>query len=375
VTSTSGAPAISARTAIVHDWFQGFHGSERVVEAMRTGLFAPGNAPDVFTFHAARELLPRGLAQSIVHESRIAALPGLRQRGHDPGRWRLLVPVMPRYFRGLELDAYDVVIASSHAFAVQVRPRADAVFLCYCYTPIRWAWHPGEDRRSAALGPLLGWLRRLDLEASRRPDCYVAISQAVRERIQRSYGRDAVVVHPPVEVGEFDPAAEKEPGHFLWVNRLVGYKRPADVAEAFRDLPYRLTMVGIGPLEATLRASLPPNVSLHRWLPREELTALYARASGYLHVGEEDFGISMVEALAAGTPVIGFARGGARDIVRDGIDGVLVDRADTTQIRAAVERVATEPWDRITLRARAEEFSRERFLERLAAVVAQVSAR
>jgi glycosyltransferase involved in cell wall biosynthesis len=134
-------------------------------------------------------------------------------------------------------------------------------------------------------------------------------------------------------------------------------------------------MVGIGPLEATLRASLPPNVSLHRWLPREELTALYARASGYLHVGEEDFGISMVEALAAGTPVIGFARGGARDIVRDGIDGVLVDRADTTQIRAAVERVATEPWDRITLRARAEEFSRERFLERLAAVVAQVSAR
>ena len=375
MTSTSGAPAISARTAIVHDWFQGFHGSERVVEAMRTGLFAPGNAPDVFTFHAARELLPRGLAQSIVHESRIAALPGLRQRGHDPGRWRLLVPVMPRYFRGLELDAYDVVIASSHAFAVQVRPRADAVFLCYCYTPIRWAWHPGEDRRSAALGPLLGWLRRLDLEASRRPDCYVAISQAVRERIQRSYGRDAVVVHPPVEVGEFDPAAEKEPGHFLWVNRLVGYKRPADVAEAFRDLPYRLTMVGIGPLEATLRASLPPNVSLQRWLPREELTALYARASGYLHVGEEDFGISMVEALAAGTPVIGFARGGARDIVRDGIDGVLVDRADTTQIRAAVERVATEPWDRITLRARAEEFSRERFLERLAAVVAQVSAR
>jgi len=375
VTSTSGAPAVSARTAIVHDWFQGFHGSERVVEAMRTGLFAPGNAPDVFTFHAARELLPRGLAQSIVHESRIAALPGLRQRGHDPGRWRLLVPVMPRYFRGLELDAYDVVIASSHAFAVQVRPRADAVFLCYCYTPIRWAWHPGEDRRSAALGPLLGWLRRLDLEASRRPDCYVAISQAVRERIQRSYGRDAVVVHPPVEVGEFDPAAEKEPGHFLWVNRLVGYKRPADVAEAFRDLPYRLTMVGIGPLEATLRASLPPNVSLQRWLPREELTALYARASGYLHVGEEDFGISMVEALAAGTPVIGFARGGARDIVRDGIDGVLVDRADTTQIRAAVERVATEPWDRITLRARAEEFSRERFLERLAAVVAQVSAR
>ena len=367
-----GPNGIDARAAIVHDWFQGFHGSERVVDAMRAGLFAPASAPDVFTFHAARELLPRELAESIVRESRLAALPGLRQRGHDPGRWRMLVPAMPHYFRGLDLDGYEVVIASSHAFAVQVRPRSDAVFLCYCYTPIRWAWLPGEDRRSAALAPLLGWLRRLDLEASRRPDCYVAISQAVRERIQRSYGRDSIVVHPPVNVEEFDPGAEKEPGHFLWVNRLVGYKRPAAVAEAFRHLPYRLTMVGIGPLEGSLRASLPPNVSLHSWLPREQLTALYARASGYLHVGEEDFGISMVEALAAGTPVIGLARGGALDIVRDGVDGVLVDRADPERIRAAVKRLATQEWDRTALRARAEEFSRERFLERLAAVIEQI---
>ncbi|MDQ3630419.1 MAG: glycosyltransferase [Actinomycetota bacterium] len=366
---------IHGRTAIVHDWFQGFHGSERVVEAMRAGLFAPESAPDVFTFHAARELLPPELAHSIVHESQLAALPGLRQRGHAPGRWRLLVPAMPRYFRRLDLDAYEVVIASSHAFAVQVRPRADAVFLCYCHTPIRWAWLPGEDRRSAALRPLLGWLRRLDREASRRPDCYVANSEAVRERIQRLYGRDSIVVHPPVDVDEFDPTAEKEPGHFLWVNRLVGYKRPEAVAEAFRGLPHRLTMVGIGPLEDSLRASLPPNVSLRSWLPREQLTALYARASGYLHVGEEDFGISMVEALAAGTPVIGFARGGARDILRDGVDGVLVDRADPAQIRAAVERVASEPWDRSALRARAEEFSRERFLERLTAAVEQCSPR
>ncbi|MBW3607353.1 MAG: glycosyltransferase [Actinobacteria bacterium] len=362
-------PAIGARAAIVHDWFQGFHGSERVVDAIRTGLFSPANAPDVFTFHAARELLPPELADSIVQESRLAGLPGMRQRGHDPGRWRLLFPIMPSYFRRLDLHSYEVVIASSHAFAVQVRPRDDAIFVCYCHTPIRWAWRAGEDHRSAALRPLLGRLRKLDLEASRRPDCYVANSQAVRARIQRSYRRDAVVIHPPVDVDEFDPAAEKEPGHFLWVNRLVGYKRPAAVAEAFRDLPYRLTMVGIGPLEDSLRASLPPNVSLHSWLPRDQLTALYARASGYLHVGEEDFGISMVEALAAATPVIGLARGGALDIVRDGVDGILVTDAGTTALRGAIERVASEGWDRAALRARAEEFSRERFIERLGSLV------
>ena len=367
-------PRIDARTAIVHDWFQGYHGSERVVEAIRGGLFAPGNAPDVFTFHAARDLLPPDLAASIVQESRLAALPGLRQRGHDPGHWRLLFPTMPRYFRGIDLDPYDVVIASSHAFAVQVRPRADAIFVCYCHTPIRWAWRAGDDHRYAVLRPLLGRLRRLDLEASRRPDCYLANSQAVRERIRRSYGRDSVVVHPPVDVADFDPAAEKEPGHFLWVNRLVAYKRPEAVAEAFRDLPYRLTMVGIGPLEASVRASLPPNVTLHSWLPRDELTALYARASGFLHVGEEDFGISMVEALAAGTPVIGLARGGALDIVRDGVDGVLVQSAEPAALRKAIEHVAAEQWDRTSLRTRAEGFSRERFVERLGSIVTSLRA-
>ncbi len=360
---------IQARTAIVHDWFQGFHGSERVVDAIRSGLFAPGNAPDIFTFHAARELLPPDLAKAVVHESRLAALPGVRQRGHAPGRWRMLVPAMPRYFHRLDLDDYGVVIASSHAFAVQVRPPAEAVFVCYCHTPIRWAWHPGDDPRGAALRPLLGWLRRLDRDASRRPDRYIANSRAVQERIRRLYGRDSVVVHPPVDVHELDPAAEKEPGHFLWVNRLVDYKRPVAVAQAFRHLPYRLTMVGIGPLEASVRASLPPNVTLRSWLPRDQLTALYARASGYLHVGEEDFGISMVEALAAGTPVIGFVRGGARDIVRDGIDGILIDRADPATIGAAVERVASRRWEPDALRARAESFSRERFLERLSAVI------
>lgn len=356
-------------TAVVHDWFQGFHGSERVVETIRAGMFAPGSEPDIFTFHAARELLPPALGDAIVRESRLAALPGVRQRGHDPGRWRYLVPLMARYFRALDLDAYDVVIASSHAFAVHVRPRPDAAFVCYCYTPIRWAWHPRDDRRSAALRPLLGWLRRQDLQASRGPDCYVAISRAVRERIRRSYERDAAVIHPPVDVHDFDPHADKEPGHFLWVNRLVDYKRPLAVAEAFRGLAQRLTMVGIGPLEAELRESLPPNVTLHSWLPREQLAALYERASGYLHVGEEDFGISMVEALAAGTPVIGLARGGAVDIVRDGVDGLLVEQADPAAIRAAVRRMVAERWDPGSLRARAETFSRERFVERLAAVV------
>ncbi len=365
------APLLAERTAIVHDWFQGFHGAERVVEAMRAGLFADGNEPDVFTFQAARELLPPELAARIVQESRLANLPGIRQRGHDPGRWRLLLPYMPRYFRRLDLDAYDTVIASSHACAVHARPREDALHVVYCYTPIRYAWLPDTEARRArgpaalGLAAARGWLRRKDLEASRRPDGYVAISEAVRERVRAAYGRDAAVVHPPVDVEDFDPHAEKEPGHFLWAHRLVAYKQPQVVAEAFRGLPHRLTMVGVGPLADELRRDLPPNVELRGWVSREELARLYERASGFIHVGEEDFGITMVEALAAGAPVIALARGGALDIVRPEEDGLLVERADPASVRAAVERLAARDWDRDALAARAAEFSRERFLERL----------
>jgi len=359
------------RTAIVHDWFQGYHGAERTVEAIRSGLFSPPNAPDVFTFHAARELLPHALAKSIVRESRLARLPGVRQRGEDPGRWRYLVPLMPGYFQRLPLEPYDLVIATSHAFAVQARPRPSAAFLCYCFTPLRYAWLPETDRRMP--GPMRERLRRLDLEASRRPDAYVAISGAVRERIRRFYGRDADVVHPPVEVGDFSPTREKDPARFLWVHRFVSYKRPEVVVEAFRGLPYRLTMVGVGPLAARLERDLPSNVEILPWLPRRQLARRFEESSGFLHIAEEDFGISMVEALAAGTPVVALAAGGAVDIVRDGVDGILVERPEVDRVRDAVRRLASREWDRGALAARAQEFSRLQFVERLGARVSALA--
>jgi glycosyltransferase involved in cell wall biosynthesis len=355
-------------TAIAHDWFQGMHGSERVVEALRSGLFGTRREPDIVTFAVAREVIPDDLARRIVHESRLATLPGLRQTGRDAGRWRYLLPYMPRYFASLDLAPYDVVIASSHACAVNVRPRPDALFVCYSHTPMRYAWLPDTDPGQAgpigSLGLRLfrGRLRRTDLAASRRPDAFAANSATVRDRIQRFYGRDATVIHPPVAVDEFDAGGEKEEGHFLWMQRLVSYKRPELVAEAFRGLPYRLTMVGIGPLEERLRANLPPNVELRGWIPREELRVLFARASGFVHVAEEDFGISMVEALAAGMPVVALDAGGARDIVRPGSDGVLIERAELEPLRAAIRSAAEKQWDPAALHARALEFSTERFL-------------
>jgi glycosyltransferase involved in cell wall biosynthesis len=368
------------RSAIVHDWFQGMHGSERTVAAM-LDLF--DSDPDILTFHAARELLPERLNAAIVRESRLARLPGVRQRGHQSGRWRWLLPQMPRYFESLDLNGYELVLSSSHACAAGVHTRREVLHVCYCHTPMRYVWMPEAERgrvrglKGLALGALRARLRAWDRRAARRPDVYLANSTAVAERIGEFYGREAVVVPPPVAVGDFPTDVERDPTHFLWVHRLVPYKRPLEVAAAFRELPdLRLTMVGVGPLEGRLRATLPRNVELVGWLPRAQLGRLFAGAGGFVHVGEEDFGISMVEALAAGTPVLAADRGGARDIVRPGVDGVLIsDPADPPRIRAGVLELARRNWDRGRLRERAAGFSEERFQSRLAEVMRAHGAR
>jgi glycosyltransferase involved in cell wall biosynthesis len=368
------------RTALVHDWFQGFHGSERTVAAM-LDLF--DRDPDVFTFHAAHELLPERLSAAIVRESRLAGLPGVRQRGHRPGRWRWLLPYMPRYFESLDLREYELVVSSSHACAAGVRTAPHTLHFCYCYTPMRYVWMPAAERGRAgglkglALRALRNRLRDWDRHAAERPDLYVAISTAVAERIATFYGREAPVVPPPVAVGDFPIDVERDPSRFLWVHRLVSYKRPLEVAAAFRELPdLRLTMVGVGPLERQLRAALPKNVELLGWVPRRRLARLFAGAGGFIHVGEEDFGISMVEALAAGTPVLGAERGGARDIVRPGVDGVLIpDPEEPGRVREGVLELARRRWDRERLRARAERFSERHFQTRLAEVMRGYGAR
>jgi glycosyltransferase involved in cell wall biosynthesis len=371
---------LSMRSAVVHDWFQGLHGAERTVAAM---FDAFERDPDVFTFHAERELLPPRLAGSIVKESRLAALPGVRQRGHHPGRWRWLLPYMPRYFEHLDLSGYELVVSSSHACAAGVNTAPDTLHVCYCHTPMRYVWMPDAERnrvrgaKGMALAALRGRLRAWDRRASERPDVYVANSTAVVERIRRFYGRDAELVPPPVAVGDFPLDAPRDPTHFLWVHRLVPYKRPLEVAEAFRELPdLRLTMVGVGPLEQRLQAALPPNVELLGWVARERLAELFAGAGGFIHVGEEDFGISMVEALAAGTPVLAADGGGARDIVRPERDGVLIsDPADPARIRAGVRELAGRAWDAHALRESARRFSEERFRARLLDVLRAHGAR
>jgi glycosyltransferase involved in cell wall biosynthesis len=360
------------RAALVNDWYQGLHGGERTAAAIALDVLGRGGLPDLYSFLAVRELLPPGLERARLRDSRLPHLPGLRQRGHDQGHWRLLLPYMPLYFRSLRLRGYDLVVSASHACAMHIRVPRGTPHVCYCHTPLRYVWSPEVDERGGsaplagpALRALAGTLRRADRAAAERVTSFVANSSAVRDRIARFYGRDAAVIPPPVEVGEFDPSREHAADHFVFAQRLVPYKRPLLVAEAFRDLPYRLTMVGVGPLERRLRERLPANVELRGWIPRAELRTLLEEATGFVHVGEEDFGIATVEALAAGTPVVGLDAGGTRDIVRPDRDGVLVQAPEVSELRSAIRTLANRQWDRSALAERAGMFSRRHFAERL----------
>jgi len=311
-------------------------------------------------------VIPDHLGAAVVRDSRLSRLPIVRQRGHDPGYWRYLLPYMPLYFEHLDLDAYDLVVNSSHACALAARGRG-AVNVCYCYTPMRYLWQSDFDRRKSgatakAMDAFAPWLRRRDLRAASRVEHFVAISGTVAERIRRIYGREAAVIHPPVDVDRFDCTQPKDRDHFVWVGRFVPYKQPQLVLEAFRGLDQRLTMVGVGPLADDLRAQASPNVEILDWIDRDALRDLYARAGGFVHIAEEDFGIATVEALASGTPVVARARGGSLDTVEPGVDGLLIDEPSVGSVREAVRELRDATWDAALLATRARRFARERFV-------------
>jgi glycosyltransferase involved in cell wall biosynthesis len=352
------------RVAIAHDWLVRYAGSERCVTEM---LAVFPDAP-VLTTLVEPARLPDSLRRA--EPSFLQRVPGA-VRHHE---W--LLPAMPLAWRlRAPVAGVDVVVSSSHACAKAVRVAPGIPHLCYCHTPMRYAWQFEEERERfpRLLQPVaragMALFRLWDRRSSKRVTRFVANSSAVAGRIAATYGRDADVIHPPVRTDFFTPGGARD-GTFVYVGRFVGYKRPDMVVRAFADLPdLQLVMVGDGPLRPQLEAIATPNVSFAGTIGDEELRGFYRRARAMVYPAVEDFGIAMAEAQACGTPVIGLAAGGALDIVEHGVTGWLLRDRSIGELRAAIRHAADHELEHSTVARSAQRFSADRFRREIGAAV------
>ncbi len=369
---TGAAPAW--RVALVHDWLTGMRGGERVLEALcrmfpqatlHTLVHVPGSvSPDIERLGPRTSVLQR--------------VPGVR-------RWyRHLLPLYPAALRTLDVGDVDLVISSSHCVVKSVRTPPGARHLCYCHTPVRYAYDqfdayfgPARLGRagSALMKQIMRAFARWDVATSGRPDRYVANSQHVARRIARHYNRRSAVIHPPVDTTFFTPAPRpsRQPASALVVSALVPYKRIEVAIAACAQAGMPLTVIGSGPEAPALRRMAGPTVTFLDGLTDMEIRDHYRNAGMVLLPGEEDFGIVPVEAQACGTPVVALGRGGATETVVPGETGVLT--GDGVEAFAEGIRLArATTWSPDACRAQAERFSTSRFVDAMRDATAALMA-
>ncbi|HMD56054.1 MAG TPA: glycosyltransferase [Solirubrobacteraceae bacterium] len=365
------APAtqLDGRVALAHDYLLVMRGAERTFAAI-AGLYA--QAP-IFTLLYDEQGTRGRFAGRSITTSPLQRL-GVGQRG-----FRRLLPLYPLAIERLRPPPVDVVVSSSSAFAHGIAVPAGAVHVCYCHAPFRYAWY--EQGRALAetpapLRPLLraqlSWMRRWDRAASRRVDVYVANSQLTRDRIMRFYGREAAIVHPPVETDRFTTASPGE--ELLVVSELVRHKRVHIALEAARRARAPIRIVGSGPEHTALSQAYPEAQFLGR-VGDEDLAGLYARARAVIVPSMEEFGITAVEAQAAGRPVIAAAAGGALETVLDGETGRLARLDDVDSFTRAIETIDELDFEPARAVAHADTFSVAAFKRRLANVVNEARLR
>ena len=359
-------PPLTGRISLVHDYLLVMRGAERTFAAI-ADIYA--SAPIFTLLHDEQGTNGRFAGRSITTSP-------LQRFGIDQSTFRRLMPLYPLAVGRLQLPDSDVVLSSSSAFAHGVRVPDGAVHVCYCYTPFRYAWD-AESYALREISPLLRPLlrqqlrriRRWDLEASRRVDAYIAISQLSRQRIKQHYGRDAPIIHPPVETHRFSPGT---PGDaLLVVSEILAHKRLHLALEAARRAHAPIQVVGAGPHLAALKDAYPEAKFLGR-ASDTDLAELYASARAVLVPGVEEFGITAVEAQAAGRPVIAAAAGGALETVIDGRTGRLAKLDDIDSFAQAIEGIDRLDFDPAAAVQSAERFSVASFQRRLSAYVTEI---
>jgi glycosyltransferase involved in cell wall biosynthesis len=359
------------RIVLVHDWLTGMRGGEKVLEMLCEQY--PG--ADLLTlFHVPHSVSP-AIERLHPRTSILQHFPGIARY------YRYCLPLFPAVIEQFDLDPYDLVISTSHCAAKSVVKTGRARHLCYCFTPMRYAWDQfdayfGKEQVGSVanrmLRPMLRGLARWDAATANRVDRYVAISQHVATRIRRYYNRDALVIYPPVDTGFYRPDDTAPEDFVLIVSALVPYKR-IDVAidaSVLSGVPLRIA--GDGPERGRLMkraADRHANVEFLGAVSNEEIRNLYRRAAAVLLPGEEDFGIVPVEAQACGRPVVALGRGGALETVIDGVTGVFVHEPTPEALAAGIARARQIPFNPTTIRDHAMQFDRAVFARSIEATI------
>ena len=373
--------AATKRIALVHDWLTGMRGGEKVLEAVCERY----PQAELFTLVHIKGSVSPAIERLRPHTSFIQRLPMVRSA------YRAYLPLFPTAIEQFDLDRFDLVVSMSHCCAKSIVRPGRARHLCYCLTPMRYAWDQfdtyfGPERMgrtaSAMMRRVMARMARWDRDTAGRADRYVAISHYVAGRIRRYYNRDATVVYPPVDTTYYTPPVSAAPSgphsssrvpdgrYALVVSALVPYKLVDLAIEACRLAGVPLRIAGDGPERARLeRLAAPGSVTFLGRQSDAALRELYRGAAVTLLPGEEDFGIVPVEAQACGTPVVALGRGGAVETVVQGTTGILVDEPSAPAFAGAITRATQTAFDPSAIRAHAERFSRERFVREISDLI------
>jgi glycosyltransferase involved in cell wall biosynthesis len=360
------------KLALVHDWLTGMRGGEKALDVLCQRF------PDaeLFTLVHIRGSVAASIERLPTHTSFVQRLPRVKQY------YRYYLPLYPTAIEQFSFDRFDRVVSLSHCCAKSIVHPARVRHLCYCLTPMRYAWDqfdayfgPARLGRtgSALMRPVMARLARWDRNTASRVDRYVAISHYVAGRIRRYYNRASSVVYPPVDTDFFHPDASPPERFALVVSALVPYKRIDLAIAACRLAGVALKIVGGGPEQPALERGAGPDVQFLGRRSNEEIRDLYRSAAVTLLPGEEDFGIVPLEAQACGRPVVALGRGGALETVVPGETGVLVDEPDPRAFADAIAQALDRRFDAGAIRRHAEQFSRARFGDQMAALIAEPS--
>ena len=360
-----------------HDWLLGTRGAERVLEV----LCATFEDAPVYTLLYDSSVSGPMVNCHTVRTSFLQRVPGITaRRGGGESVHRYFLPVFPFAVEHLRPPEVDLIISSSHCVAKGIIPKGRSRHLCYCLTPMRYAWLFYGDYfgtnpvKKAMIAPMLAALRRWDKRSSERVDRFVAISTCVRNRIRRFYERDADVVFPPVDTDRLTPGGNNEGSYDLIVSGLSPLKRIDLAVSVYNRSGMRLKIIGTGTLMEHLRGMAKPNIEFLGAVDDDAVLGAYRGCRMLVFPGVDDFGLVPVEAQACGKPVVAFAQGGALDTVEEGVTGVFFRAQTAESLNEAIEKCAARRWDRDAIRTRAERFGIARFRRELTASIERCMA-